>query len=120
MQDVYELSTPQTSVMEKNTLVQQTKTIVSESDQKNCSASKDQQLHSHDISSNNILDQQLLTEQFSKKWTEFSNSINNLGLVLQKDISETTIKYLTILTKNIQSKVTPSQAIDFVINSSSR
>jgi len=53
-------------------------------------------------------------------WTKFSNSINNLGLVLQENVSETSIKYLTILTKNIQSKVTPTQAVEFVINSASR
>jgi len=106
--------------MEKNILVEQTTTVMSESDQKKCSASKDQQLDSYDTSSNNIPNQQLLNEQFSKKWTEFSNSINNLGLVLQENVSETSIKYLTILTKNIQSLVTPSQAVDFVINSASR
>lgn len=106
--------------MEKNNLVEQTITVVSESDQNNCSESKDQQLHSHVTSSNNVPSQQLLNEQFSKKWTEFSNSINNLGLVLQKDVSETSLKYLTILTKNIQSKITPTQAVDFVINSASR
>jgi len=66
LQDVYELSTPQTSLMEKNILVEQTITVVSESDQKNCSMSKDQQLHPHDTSSNYVPNQQLLNEQFSK------------------------------------------------------
>jgi len=106
--------------MQKNTLVEQTITVVSESDQNSCSESKDQQLHSHDTSSKNEASQQLLHKQFSKKWAEFSNAINNLGLVLQKDVSETSIKYLTILTKNIQKKITPTQAVDFVINSASR
>jgi len=119
LQDVNELSSPQTSVMEKNILVEQTKTYVSENNENNCSASKDQP-NSYDTSFNDVPRQQLLTEKFSKKWTEFSNAINNLGLVLQKDVSEASFKYLTILTKNIQSKVTPTQAVDFVIKSASR
>lgn len=107
--------------MEKNILVEQTITAVSESNQQNCSTSKDQQLHSHNTNSSNYVpNQHLLNKQFSEKWTEFSNSIKNLGLVLQENVSEISIKYLTILTKNIQSKVTPTQAVEFVINSASR
>lgn len=116
---MYELLIPQTSLMEKNILVGEQR-VVSECDQNSCMTSKNQELKSHDISSNHEPSQQSLNEQFSKKWTEFSNSINNLGLVLQKDVSDTSIKYLTILTKKIQNIVTPTQAVDFVINNASR
>lgn len=109
--------------MEKNTLeLEQSKTDVSEKYQNICNTrtSKDQQLHSNETSSDNIQNQQLLEEQFSKKWAEFLGSINNLGCVLHKDVSETSIKYLTILTKKVQNIVTPTQAVDFVINNASR
>jgi len=53
LQDVNELSSPQTSVMEKNILVEQTKTDVSENNENNCSASKDQP-NSYDTSFNDV------------------------------------------------------------------
>lgn len=110
--------------MEKDTFIVQNKTIIEkslnmpESDNQNSySASKDQQLLSNNNTlSNNVPNQQFLNDKFSEKWIQFSNSINNLGLVLQQDISETSIKYLTIFTKKIQNIVTPTQALDFVIN----
>lgn len=51
---------------------------------------------------------------------KFLNSIKNLECVLHKNVSETSIKYKTILTKKIQNIITPTQAVDLVINNASR
>lgn len=51
---------------------------------------------------------------------EFTNSMDNLGNILKHDISETSLKYLSILTRKVQNIVTPTQAVDFVINNASR
>ncbi|XP_029344601.1 uncharacterized protein LOC115033907 [Acyrthosiphon pisum] len=70
----------------------------------------------HSISQNN---NQSLNEKFTEKWEDFTNSMNKLGELLQQDVSETTIKYLSVLTKKIKNIDTTSQAEDFVINNSS-
>lgn len=46
--------------------------------------------------------------------------MDNLGNILKHDISETSLKYLSILTRKVQNIVTPTQAVDFVINNASR
>lgn len=49
--------------------------------------------------------------------SEFSNSINNFGLLLQQDVSELSLKYFSVLTKKKkQNIVTPTQTVDFTIN----
>jgi len=69
------------------------------------------------ISQNN---NQSLNDKFTEKWEDFTNSINRLGELIQQDVSETSIKYLSAFTNKIKNIGTTSQAVDFIINNSSR
>lgn len=69
------------------------------------------------ISQNN---NQSLNDKFTEKWEDFTNSINRFGELLQQDVSETSIKYLSGFTNKIKNIDTTSQAVDFIINNSSR
>ncbi|CAI6377696.1 unnamed protein product [Macrosiphum euphorbiae] len=121
-EDLNELPTPQTSIMEKENL----KTTREKTNLQLCYKDFSNNLQDGDIENDpNIRpsiplnNNQSLNDKFTEKWEDFTNSINRLGELLQQDVSETSIRHLSVFTKKIKNIDTTSQAVDFIINNSS-